>query len=641
MEQGPARVRETDAGVVVLGVIGVVLCAFALTVDFPKAAFGFQSDEATYYTLAHSLARDGNFAYERRDLVRVWEEFPTGPEGIFLKPGRHVSLTVTSAFPFLGLRYSPDSRTDRLYFAKSFTYPLAAAPFVWVFGTNGFLLLHALLLTLVLALAYAFLRARSGPSPALAWAIAFFAASAAPVYFVWLTPELFNLSLTMCGLFLWAYKEVAPPREGPSGFLRSPGSTIAGAVLIGVATFSKPTNLPVILPVLGLLLARRQWRHLIVTGTVFGTVVAALFAINLLITGDFNYQGGERNTFYGQLGAGFPFQTPQSTFASGGLPRSTNAVPTEVLFNRNALLEVLPRNVIWFTLGRHTGLVPYFFPGIVALAAFAVAWRTRPLYQWLVAGAFASAGLALIAYMPFTYSGGGGPVGNRYFLGLYPLLFFVLPQPASLRSAALAVGVGALFTAQLVLNPFYTSFHPAEHVKRGPFRLLPVELSLLNDLPMNVTPRKVRQPLAGTPPVLAYFLDDNAYDREGEWFWVRGQSRADLILRAPVRQREDGSYEPLRIKHVILELRAGDVATEVTVKSASRTSRASLAANASGGITTRLGDGLPYKPFPDLPTNYVYRLSIASSAGFTPLFTSGSRDNRYLGAYVRISPVYE
>ena len=43
------------------------------TVDFPKVAIGFQSDEATYYTLAHSLARDGDFTYERRDLVRVWE----------------------------------------------------------------------------------------------------------------------------------------------------------------------------------------------------------------------------------------------------------------------------------------------------------------------------------------------------------------------------------------------------------------------------------------------------------------------------------------------------------------------------------------------------------------------------------------
>ena len=34
--------------------------------------------------LGHSLARDFDFQYERKDLIRVWEEF-SGPEGIFLK----------------------------------------------------------------------------------------------------------------------------------------------------------------------------------------------------------------------------------------------------------------------------------------------------------------------------------------------------------------------------------------------------------------------------------------------------------------------------------------------------------------------------------------------------------------------------
>ncbi len=629
-----------DPGAVATVLLGLFLLAFALTVDFPKAAFGFQSDESTYYTLGHSLARDGDFAYERKDLVRVWEEFPTGPEGIFLKPGRQVRLVVTSGFPFIGLQQTPDLRTDRLYFAKSYVYPLAAAPFVFLFGTNGFLVLHALLLTMAFGLAYAFLRARSEPAPAAGYAAVFLFASAAPVYFVWLTPELFNLSCTLAGLFLFSYKEVAPePARG--GFLRSPASTLAGAALIGVATFSKPTNLVVITPVLGLFLFRRQWRHLLATGLVFGAVVGGLFTINLLVSGEFNYQGGERNTFYGQLRTGFPFQTPESTFESGGLPRSTNRVPTEVLFSRNALLEVLPSNILYFTLGRHTGLVPYFFPGVLSLLLFAWHWRTRPLFQWLVTGAVLAGALALVAYMPFTYSGGGGPVGNRYFLGMYPLMLFATPALGSLWPVAAGLAIGGLFTAQLVLNPFYTSFHPAEHAKRGPYRVLPVELSLVNDLPINVTPSKVKQPLAGTPPVQAYFLDDNAYAREGEWFWVRGESRADIILRAPVRERADGAVEPLRIRHVSLEVRSGDVANEVVVRSAARVARTALEPQSSAGITVRLGSGLPYKPFPELPTNYVYFLSIESKTGFTPLFTSGSRDNRFLGVFVRIVPHYE
>ena len=57
---------------------------------------------------------------------------------------------------------------------------------------------------------------------------------------------------------------------------------------------------------------------------------------------------------------------------------------------------------------------------------------------------------------------------------------------------------------------------------------------MVNDLPINVGTRsRIRQPLGGTPPMLAYFIDDNIYNREGDAFWVRGESRADILLRAP------------------------------------------------------------------------------------------------------------
>lgn len=632
-----------DPGISACLLIGVLMLAFAISVDFPKSAFGFQSDESTYYSLAHSLARDGDFAYQRQDLVRVWEEFPTGPEGIFLKRGNHARLQFGGGFPFVHLARTPDTQNDRLYYAKGYIYPLAAAPFVFFFGTNGFLVLHAVLLTLALAAAYAFLRARSSAPAAFAYACVFFFASAAPVYFVWLTPELFNVTVSLLGLFLWCYKEVAPLESSTrwGRFLRSPASTWAGAVLLGIVTFSKPTNIFVIGPVLALPLLRRRWREVLVTGMIFGITVVSLFALNVIITGDLNYQGGDRNTFYGGAGTGFPFQTPESVFVSNSA-RATNAVPWEVLINRDALLSVFPSNLIYFTFGRHTGLVPYFFPGALSLLLFLFTRGTRrTAFQWLAALSFAAAAVTLLLYMPFTYSGGGGPIGNRYFLGFYPLLLFVTPPLVSLRPALAAMAIGGIFTAQLVLNPFYVSFHPAEHMKRGAYRWLPVELSLLNDLPMNVTPAKVRQPLAGTPPISAYFLDDNAYAREGEWFWVRGESTAEIALRAPVRIKEDGTYESLRLKHIVVEARAGDMPNEVVVKSATNRSQARLDSQSTATLTLRVGDGLPYKPVPGLPTNYVYLISIRSKTGFFPLFSSGSRDNRFLGTMIRITPAYE
>ncbi len=130
-----ARSLAWRLGASTTAAIGVVLMAWALSLDFVKASNnGFFGDAATYYTLGHSLADDFDFEYRREDLVRVWHEFPAGPEGLFLKRGSD----------------------SHLYFAKSYIYPLVAAPFVWLLGTNGFLVLHALLMTGCFLCAYAF-----------------------------------------------------------------------------------------------------------------------------------------------------------------------------------------------------------------------------------------------------------------------------------------------------------------------------------------------------------------------------------------------------------------------------------------------------------------------------------------------------
>ena len=157
---------------------------------------------------------------------------------------------------------------------------------------------------------------------------------------------------------------------------------------------------------------------------------------------------------------------------------------------------------------------------------------------------------------------------------------------------------------------------------------------------MNVTPSRVKQPLGGEPPLLAYFLDDNAFPREGEWFWVRGESRAELILRSPARQTPDGGWESLRLAAVLVEVRSGDVGTRFEAASGWQTSGLDLPAGGTGSLRLPVGPELPYRAVPGQPTNYVYQLTLSSSAGFVPLFTSGGRDSRFLGAMVRVTPVY-
>ncbi len=234
--------------------IAIVLLTWALTVDFTKVSYGFFSDGATYYSLAHSIADDFDFEYRKEDLVRVWREFPSGPEGIFLKRGRDIDVSLGGGFPFVHVATRQDPDQNRLYYGKSYIFPLFAAPFVFFFGTNGFLVMHAVLITLVFLAAYAFLVARSHPIAALVFAFAYVFVSVAPVYMIWMTPDFFNLAMVAFGYFFWCYKDVVGPNAVPLSaasrvrwFLGNRSDAIA-AIFIGIATFSKPTHVLLIAP---------------------------------------------------------------------------------------------------------------------------------------------------------------------------------------------------------------------------------------------------------------------------------------------------------------------------------------------------------------------------------------------------------
>ena len=217
-EAPPATARAFAPGVLLSVLLLCGYGALGLTVNFPRATGGIFSDEATYYMMAHSLVEDGDLTYRREDLVRVWREFPTGPSGLFLKRGEDIlDAGLMLRPPFFWTRTQPDPDPTRLFYGKSFIYSLFAAPFVLVFGTNGFLVFHALLLALVAWCGFLFLHARMRATVAALLTGGFIMASVVPVYYVWITPELFNFSLALLAYFCWLYKEVARPQHRTSG----------------------------------------------------------------------------------------------------------------------------------------------------------------------------------------------------------------------------------------------------------------------------------------------------------------------------------------------------------------------------------------------------------------------------------------
>jgi hypothetical protein len=600
----------------------------ARAVDFPNVSTGFKSDEATYYLIGHSLACDGDLEYRVEDLSRAWAEYPDGPQGAFLKEGQTIDgIRLTGNAPFIDIAGAPDPKVaERLYFGKSFIYPAVAAPFVRVFGTNGFLFLNALLMTLAFGAAYAYLSARMWPVAALLVASAFVFATVVPVYFTWIMPEVFNFALGLLAYFFWLHKEGRETPARGSRWLYSPASDLIAGILIGVVTFSKVTNALLLAPMVAWLLLKRRWGQALTVVVAWGFVVFTLFAINIASSGDWNYQGGSRGTFYNR----FPFQTPEMQFAVGD-ERGRNEALSGVIFDPEMFWQNLRANLRYFFLGRYSGLIAYFFPAFLGMLMMVIAPRRRPAWQWLVFAGLIGQMLLFIITQPYTYFGGGGSVGNRYFMGAYGMTLFLLPSMKRLPAAVLMWVVGAAFMAKLVLNPFYTSLFPYKHAMSGPLRLLPVELTNVNDLPTNTNSDQTKfgygQDIPGVEGFLQlYHLDDNMYLKEAdESVWIRGDSRAEMLVKT------DQAFSQLQ-----LTFRAGPIPARATVTFRGKSQDVVLPGpGATATIRLVLPPAFLYKKDADQPAKHVWVLSIEAGAGFVPeQLDPQSHDDRYLGINV-------
>jgi hypothetical protein len=236
-------------------------------------------------------------------------------------------------------------------------------------------------------------------------------------------------------------------------------------------------------------------------------------------------------------------------------------------------------------------------------------------------GAFVSA-LALLILLPWTWSGDGGPPGNRYFLTAYPVLLFLIPPEISVAPAVIAWIGGALFTAKILTNPFMAAKYTYLIAEKGPARRLPVELTMANTLPL-----RLAQPLRGhvqyryDPGVLLYYLDQNAWPPEPNGMWVSGSGRADVIVRAaaPFERMAFEAESPI---HTVLTIALGSDPVTVTIEPG----KVSLFEVKASGVHG-LGD-------------YNYLMTARSTEGFVPhLLEPQNMDYRNLGAQVRFRPL--
>ncbi|HPQ40904.1 MAG TPA: hypothetical protein PLV45_11075, partial [bacterium] len=339
------------------------------------------------------------------------------------------------------------------------------------------------------------------------WGISGLSLSAFAPYVLWIHTEIFTAFL-VAG---FTYHYLTQPADGNRRHAIWMGVFLAGATAL------KPPliilGLPAVLPIL----RKKQWR----APVIFLAALIILSTLTVVLTGDINPYGGNRKIFTQQ----FPLDTGFDAFVKG---HAWSMESAGFHFNWN----VLSWNILFFWIGRFSGLLWYFFPGVMAVTLALIHHRNRRVSALLTTIGFLI--LIQIVMIPANYHGGGGALGNRLFVSLYPVLIMSLPGIPRMRILVPATLLAALFSGPFLVTPWKSSYQPGNFTRSGFYRFLPVEWTLTGAFPI-FDPGWYRAELPGLNGH-AYFLDRYTTGKIDDGFSIfeGGRSRFILELDAPV-----------------------------------------------------------------------------------------------------------
>jgi len=469
---------------------------FSLATELPKRQnWGFFSDEAGYFSVIQSLAYDYDIQYEQKDLMRIKKIFPSGPVGLFLKKGSE----------------------NRLYYAKSFAYPLFAAPFFRLFSLHGILLFNGLMLFFSILMAYLLLKQYHPQPGSFGFALVFILSSVVPVYIWWMTADLFNFFVMFAGLFFFFYE------------FKRPWLFYVSAVFFSLSVFSKPFNAAAIGIIYLILLSKKQWKKFLLLSMISLLLFSGFVLFLYFQTGELSYklfQGGERRCFLKD----FPYETdepPEITFASG------NNMSFDGYWERLSLSpRIILSNLFYYFFGRFTGMFIYFFPACFVLLLFF--FQRKVPEDWFVLAAIVTAILVFAVLAADNYFGGSGSVGNRYFFSIFPLFFFLGFKQRMFKRFFIPLMAALIFLSGVYIDSHYHSTTPRYVGMSFPIKLFPPEKTQFLSLPSNENPRAFGNLLHDNEKTYqVYFLNDNYHTIEGDFFWTKADQQLELFLAAP------------------------------------------------------------------------------------------------------------
>jgi hypothetical protein len=451
--------------------------------------------------MALSLAHDGDLRCEVEDIRRLFAEFPFHEV--------HNLILAT------------DDGWNTVYFGKPYIYSLFAAPAAGLFGASGIVAFNMVLMLFMVWLGARYLERYNPPWLALLFSFGFFFLSCSYSYIFWLHPEVWNMAVVMVSLYLGLTDRLHPENVGKSGggtlqrvkgWLVSPSVRVAGAgAFLMLAVYNKPMMLAFCLPVLYRALAHRRFGAFVGWGA--GAALSGLLTVGVAMalmghpSAYLMTRGGQKVCVDDEMPIK-PVPPPPvlaeavtlvadgesiPVSGSGSEPGSEPVVEAEEAPRKApkaswywllriprphpAMVVESLQNFLW---GRHTGLFLYFPFSVLALGLFLAHGRQRKS-GWVTLLALATVALYFLLWIPFNYQGGGGFVGNRYFVNAYPAFLFLVTRIAPRAINLLGYILGGLLLGPTLLSPFGRAV-PAPtlqaHVRNFPFPAFPLELSL-------------------------------------------------------------------------------------------------------------------------------------------------------------------
>ncbi len=571
--------------------LSLLLVLFPLGIVRPGWPPTLKADEPAYYGMALSLAHDLDVHCDFEDVRRLVNSHP------FL--------------PINNLILMSDDGWQTVYYGKPYVFSLVAAPAVRLFGEHGMVAVNMLMLVAMIWMGATYLSRFNRQSVALLFAAGFFILSTAFVYVFWLQPEIFNMFSIAACLFLAFHEPEATPRTAGSRYrlLR----VLASGAVLALAVYNKPAFAAMGLPALWVVYRRRGLK------AAGAWLAAAALALGLL-AGLGYALSGHPSAYLGVARGGVRLEDPASpedylremrAFVERRGDETVNAW-TWIFRIPEIDVDGLRENLGYFLWGRHTGLILYTPLAVLAFGLFLLA-TPRSGSRWLVVLSMAIVGLFFIIFIPFNWHGGGGFVGNRYFIAVYPGFLFLVTRIRPLWSVPAGFAVGALSLGPLVFTPFgapVPSPTLQAHTRNFPFRHFPLELSIKRNVPGYSGTNLGGVRLLGRTDRV------RTSARQPGRVWIQGGTKSEIYLLTGV---------PL--EGVVLEVESlapdNDIRLELGGDERTSPFEAGRYGREGTAVVTLEPEGYDRVSFDDGKPVFVYTLEVATSNGRAELGKNG------------------